>query len=82
MAKAKSKLDKGAEYLAMYPDIANRWINACVICRYQGYKPEMPEKIGSDSTQANIKALLMSYFQPMSINEIGICEQCCELYKE
>lgn len=64
----------------MYPDIAKRWVNECSICHYQGYKPEMLEKIGSDSVQANIKKLLMSYFQPMCLNEIGLCEQCSILY--
>jgi hypothetical protein len=78
----KSKLNKGAEYLAMYPDIAKRWINECTMCHYQGYKPEMPDMIGDDSVQANIKKLLMSYFQPMSITEIGLCEQCNRFYSK
>lgn len=78
MAKYK---DDGKAYLSMYPEIAKRWINECGICHCQGYKPEMPEKICSVSNQANIKKHLMSYFQPLAVNEIGICEQCEKLYR-
>ena len=42
----------------------------------------MPDMIGDDSVQANIKKLLMSYFQPMSITEIGLCEQCNRFYSK
>jgi len=75
-------MNKGAKYLAMYPDIAKRWINECIICHHQGYKPEMPKTIDDDSFQANMKKILMSYFQPMNITEIGLCEQCDKIYNK
>jgi hypothetical protein len=77
----KIKLNKGAMYLSMYPDIAKRWINECTMCHFQGYKPEMPEMIGSDIYQTNIKNLLMGYFQPLNITEMGMCEQCNHAYR-
>ena len=32
----------GEEYLVMYPSF-RRWINRCIACGAQGYKPEIPE---------------------------------------
>ena len=55
----------GDDYLTMYPDL-RRWINQCVACQSQGYKPSMPDE------HTNLR----KYFQPLSLNEAGLCEQC------
>lgn len=67
-----------ALYLKSYPDL-RKWINECVVCHIRGYKPEMPEHIGSkDSIAAdNIR----KYFKPLEVNDMGICLQCFKYFK-
>ncbi len=78
MAKYK---DDGAAYLTMYPQLKKRWINECIVCHRQGYKPELPEKMTDDSDQAIMRNNLMQYFEPLVVNEISVCEQCAKLLK-
>ena len=61
----------GEEYLVMYPSF-RRWINRCIACGAQGYKPEMPE-----NNEPGFKGqTLRRYYQPLSVNDIGLCEVC------
>ena len=78
MAKHK---DDGKSYLTMYPDVAKRWINECIICHSQGYKPDLPDKIIDGSEQAIMRNNLMRLFRPLSVNDISICEQCAKWMK-
>jgi len=69
--------DDGETYLRMYPHLAKRWINVCVRCHHQGYKPDMVELMCEDQNIA--KHHLMSYFEPMAVNDAGLCEYCAKL---
>lgn len=79
MAKYK---DDGKAYLEMYPQIAKRWINECVVCHKQGFKPEMPGRIDSNSNQAIMKNNLMRYFEPLFVDDTGLCEQCGQRFEK
>lgn len=70
--------DEGKLYLSMYPKAAERWINECPICHMQGYKPDLPEKVLDESDQSIMKWNLMSYFKPLPVNDMGICQQCAK----
>lgn len=61
----------GNDYLTMYPKL-RQWINQCVACQAQGYKPDMPEDIYPGIAARNLRR----YFTPLEINEMGLCEQC------
>ena len=63
----------------MYPRAA-RWVNTCLICHAQGYKPEMPETLNQDQTI--LKNNLMRYFKPLAVNDLGICAQCAAVQKK
>lgn len=58
-------------YIKQYPEV-KRWLNQCVVCQAIGYKPEMPKEIHPGLLAQNIR----KYFSPLSINELGICEDC------
>ncbi len=62
-------------YLEMYPGLAKRWINQCVICQRQGYKPDMPEDIYPGVAGKNLRA----YFEPLELNECGLCDLCADV---
>ncbi len=63
---------KGNEYLTMYPKLRRRWINQCVACQAQGYKPEMPKDIHPGIAAQNLR----HYFRPLGVDENGLCDQC------
>ena len=63
-------------YLKQYPEI-NKWLNQCVICQTQGYKPNLPDKIYPGYLADNIKL----FFNVLEIDEIGICKDCQKHYK-
>jgi hypothetical protein len=50
-----------------------------MLCHHQGYKPEMLEAMDGERTAA--KNNLMSYFDPMEVDEMGICEHCARRTK-
>ena len=50
------------------------WMNRCLTCGMQGYKPELPDQIYRWPS-AHV-AHLKSYFQPLALDENGLCEQC------
>jgi hypothetical protein len=56
----------------MYPKLQN-WLQQCLLCHSEGYKPEMPDVIGvSPFAAANIRSM----FPPLTLDEEGICGQC------
>lgn len=61
----------GNDYLDMYPKL-RRWVNQCVACQTQGYKPEMPEDIYPGVAAQNLRR----YFTPLVVDENGFCDQC------
>ncbi|MBV9468104.1 MAG: hypothetical protein JOZ57_02530 [Abitibacteriaceae bacterium] len=64
---------EGQDYLMMYPKL-RQWINQCVACQTQGYKPEMPEQIYPGVASRNLRR----YFRPLAVDELGLCKQCRE----
>ena len=67
MDRIKSKL----EYRKMYPKMA-KWLNNCIICQSEGYKPELPEKITPGVLAQNIRKM----WPELEVNDLGICKQC------
>ncbi len=65
----------GSDYLARYPDLL-RWMNRCVGCGREGHKPEMPESITNAHGETAAAVYLRRYFEPLAVDEIGLCEQC------
>ncbi len=63
----------GNEYLTMYPKL-RRWMNQCVACQRQGYKPEMPDDIYPGVAARNLRR----FFEPLELDDNGFCEQCRE----
>jgi hypothetical protein len=62
----------GELYLAMYPRLARRWMNQCVVCQRKGYKPGMPDQIGIGVAANNLRR----FFDPLNLSEDGRCDQC------
>ena len=62
----------------MYPKL-NKWINECWLCHCQGYDRSIVESPDNEETIAvrNIKR----YFQPLDLDEDGLCEVCSRLSK-
>jgi hypothetical protein len=67
------------QYLRMYPKETGRWMNQCVTCQRKGYKPDLPKTIYPDTALASN---LRRYFEPLELNELGLCEQCSEALKQ
>ena len=53
-------------YLEMYPHLKKKWVNQCVLCQREGYKPNLPRE------HSNIR----KYFEPLALNELGECQNC------
>lgn len=74
-----NKKEEGLNYLKQYPEL-NKWINTCICCGSKGYNPKLPKELTSrGGTGEYITASarnLRRYFQPLSVNELGICETC------
>ena len=66
-------------YLKMYPDLM-KWINECPLCHTKGYKPEMPEHIGSEYSFAGKN--LRKLFNPLEVDDHGYCLQCSRYINE
>jgi hypothetical protein len=60
-------------YLKMYPKL-KRWLNQCVGCRREGYRPEMPARIypGVGVHADHLRTL----FGPLNLDDRGLCDQC------
>jgi hypothetical protein len=62
-------------YLRQYPHL-HQWVNVCGGCGARGYKPDLPDNIYPWFSVAADN--LRSYFRPLGLNEMGLCEQCAE----
>ncbi|NOT65350.1 MAG: hypothetical protein HOP06_04845 [Methylotenera sp.] len=63
----------GDGYLRMHPNLL-KWINQCIACGRKGYKPEMPVNDDPKFNGQNLRR----YFEPLSTNDIGLCQQCAK----
>ena len=72
VAGARMRGNKRLKYLNLYPVETGRWMNRCVACRRLGHKPEMPERIPPGFVAEKLRSL----FQPLPLNERGLCEMC------
>lgn len=74
----------GLNYIKSYPKL-KKWINECIVCGSVGYKPELPEKLTSNLGNGEFQTFgadnIRSYFQPLAVNELGICEECQKMLK-
>ena len=74
------KNNQGEEYINAFPKL-KKWINECSCCHTKGYNPHMPEKItkvdGSLETY-----YIKKYFNPLYLNENGLCLQCEKIFKK
>jgi len=59
------------DYLTLYPDIAERWLNRCLACGRVGFKPEMPD-------EARGAHFLKREVEPLSLDVRGLCDVCAE----
>lgn len=79
----KNTYRRPAEYLQENAKM-RKWINQCVNCQAQGYKPEMPgspdshrDAMQNDEEIVNAEFMNIRYrFQCLPLNEIGLCEIC------
>jgi len=72
--------NEGQEYIRAFPKF-KKWINECKVCHRQGYKPDMPDKITVVEGSYEVY-FIKKYFEPLELNEDGICEQCAAMLKE
>lgn len=66
-------------YVKSYPE-AEKWLNTCPLCRRRGYKPDMPEHIGGEHSIMGY--YLRRYFQPLAVDEMGLCMICANLQQK
>lgn len=57
------------DYLTLYPDIAERWVNRCQACGRVGFKPEMPDDAGGAH-------YLKREIAPLELDVRGLCDVC------
>ena len=72
-----SNKDNKENYIKQYPEI-NKWLNQCIICQTQGYKPNLPDKIYPGFLADNIRR----FYNVLEVDEIGICTDCQKHYKK
>lgn len=74
-----SKKEEGLTYLKQYPKL-NKWMNRCICCGSIGYDPSLPKNLTKNWGQGEYETAgaqnLRKYFQPLSVNELNICEIC------
>jgi hypothetical protein len=64
------------EWLKEYQGF-KKYLNQCVMCQSVGYDPvkiEVKEGL-------YFKAKVMEYFNPLTVNEIGLCSDCVERFE-
>lgn len=71
------KRNLGNEYLDSFPKF-RKWINECIYCHRQGYKPDIPEQISVVEGSLG-SYYIKKYFLPLAIDENGYCEVCAKL---
>lgn len=75
------KNNEVGKYLEKNPDL-KKWINECLCCHKKGYKPEMIIYVNNIQASADYgKKNLKHYFNPLSINEDGLCKDCASILK-
>ena len=71
--------EDGLNYLKKYPKL-NKWMNTCICCGSIGYNPCLPKKLTTNWGQGECETMaaqtLREYFQPLVVDELGICENC------
>lgn len=67
MDKIRSK----AQYRKMYPKL-EKWLNRCIVCQNEGYKPELPEWITPGVLAQNIRKM----WDELEVNELSMCNDC------
>lgn len=73
------KYVQGDDYIKKFPKL-KKWINECSCCHKKGYDPNIPDKITIDVGSYEV-FYIKKYFEPLLINEDGLCPQCEHLLK-
>ena len=63
--------NEGEAYLKLFPDLA-KWLNTCATCRMVGYKPDLPEKLGSSFAPSYLRR----WFKQLELDEHGRFPEC------
>lgn len=71
------RLSDKEEYKKQYPS-TQKWLNVCIVCQTEGYKPELPQKIQPGILAENIR----KYWYALEVNDIGICCDCAVHIKQ
>jgi len=71
-AKPKSASKAAREEFLAERAKARRWVNVCLLCGRQGYKPDLPDQIDDKGSAAELRRL----FTPLAVDENRICEKC------
>lgn len=59
-----------------------RYIVSCRQCGVTGFKPSILESgFSDDSERRLIKNELVKIYEPLDLNDLGLCEQCSKLLK-
>ena len=74
------KQSLGTAYLDSFPKL-KKWINECISCHRQGYKPDMPEHISVVEGSKECY-FIKKYFSPLSLDANGYCEVCANLINQ
>lgn len=69
--------NKGEEYINRFPKF-KKWINECLYCHRKGYKPDMPNNISPVEGSMG-GYFIKKYFEPLNLNEDGLCDVCQKL---
>lgn len=74
-----NKKEESIAYIKQYPKL-KKWINQCICCGGVGYNPTLPDIITSNDGNGEYETFaaqnLRRYFQPLELNETGICKVC------
>ena len=72
--------NKGEKYLKKFPRFG-KWIRECCYCHRKGYDPDMPEQISKIEGSLG-SYFIRKYFDPIVLDENGLCEQCSKCSKK
>lgn len=70
---------EGENYINSFPKLKNL-INECVCCHEKGYDP-IKFAIFSESCETFAPYCIKKYFNPLPLNQDGLCEQCERVLK-
>ena len=62
---------EAGRYLRAFPAL-RRWLNQCVVCQTEGYRPDMPAEIHPGMAAYNLRRL----FRPLALDELQMCAVC------